>query len=297
MFLRSTGCNLTQKPMLRKKYEFDKDFGVVIQLIGEMDDSIYLIDKVLEDEYLFRLIESDLSKRYKNTTKTGRKSTPIEVILRMLALKHLRGLSYDQTIQNVNESLILRQFCRVYFRTLPNKSTLIRWSHVICQDTLKQLNQRLITIATQLQITQGKKLRTDGTVVATNIHFPTDNTLLVDAVKVTSRFLSQVKAILQDNKNISPALFRNRHRTARRISRQIDSLSKTRNLSGRQRREKAYSKLISVASSCLKQAQKMKTILENINSDDTNNLLQKFVIFLPRIQQVIEQTRRRILNQ
>lgn len=157
--------------MFRKKYEFDKEFRILIRLVGEMDDSIYIIDKILSDEHLFRLIESDLSKRYQNTTKTGRKSTPVEVVLRMLALKHLRGLSYDQTISNVNESLILRQFCRIYFNPLPNKSTLIRWSHQIRQETLEQFNQRLTQVATQLQITKGRKMRTDGTVVATNIHF------------------------------------------------------------------------------------------------------------------------------
>jgi transposase, IS5 family len=77
--------------VVRQKYEFDKEFSILIQLRGEMDDSIYIIDKVLSDEHLFRLIESDLSKRYQNTTSNGRKSTPVEVVLRMLALKHLRG--------------------------------------------------------------------------------------------------------------------------------------------------------------------------------------------------------------
>lgn len=56
--------------MLRKKYEFDKEFNVLIQLTGEMDDSINTIDKLLSDEHLFKLIEVDLSKRYQNTTKT-----------------------------------------------------------------------------------------------------------------------------------------------------------------------------------------------------------------------------------
>lgn len=143
--------------MLRKKYEFDQKFNVLIKLTGEMDDSINIIDKLLSDEHLFKLIELDLSKRYQNTTKTGRKSTPVEVILRMLALKHLRGLSYEKTISTVKESLILRKFCRIYFHSLPNKSTLIRWSNQICQQTLEQFNQRLTQIATDLQITKGKK--------------------------------------------------------------------------------------------------------------------------------------------
>lgn len=204
--------------MLRKKYEFDKEFSILIQLIGEMDDFMMKIDKILEDDQLFQLFESDLSKRYPKTNKTGRNSTPVEVILRMLALKHLRGLSYEKTISNVNESLVLRQFCGIYFHPLPNKITLIRWSNQICQETLSQFNQRLTQIATQLQITQGRKIRTDGTVVATNIHFPSDNSLLVDGVKVISRLLSQAKEILlRDSKNINLSIFRNRHRTARRI--------------------------------------------------------------------------------
>jgi IS5 family transposase len=97
-------------------------------------------------------------------------------------------------------------------------STLIRWSNEIRKETLLQFNQRLTQIATQLQITQGKKIRTDGTVVATNIHFPSDNSLLLDRVKVISRLLSQAKEILlRKSKNINLSIFRNRHRTARRI--------------------------------------------------------------------------------
>lgn len=38
--------------MLRKKYEFDQEFSILIQLIGEMDDFIFKIDQVLEDEQL-----------------------------------------------------------------------------------------------------------------------------------------------------------------------------------------------------------------------------------------------------
>ena len=97
--------------VLRKKYPTDKEFSTLLQLTGEMDAQMVEIDSLLCDEKLFELIEADLSERYPQTTKTGRGSTPVEVILRMLALKHLRDLSYEKTIQNVNESLVLRQFC------------------------------------------------------------------------------------------------------------------------------------------------------------------------------------------
>lgn len=121
--------------------------------------------------------------------------------------------------------------------------------------------------------------------------------MLVDGVKVISRLLLQAKEISVVNSIfLNSSLFRNRYRTARRISRQIDGLSKTRNQSGRQKREQAYSKLIEVTRSCLKQAQKVKNILMNSNPADSQKILQKLTVFLPRIEQVIQQAYRRVLN-
>ncbi len=216
----------------------------------------------------------------------------------MLALKHLRGLSYEQTLKNVKESLILRQFCRLYFNPLPHKSTLIRWSQQISQETLVKFNQRLTQIARELKITKVRKMRTDGTVVATNIHFPSDNNLLVDGVRVISRILAQAKKIIcRVSKTIKPSWFRNRCRRARRISRQIDSLSKTRNQAGKQKRKQAYSQLIDVAKASLKQAKKVPALLSHLNTNKSEKLRQKWSIFIPRIEQVIEQTSRRVFKQ
>ncbi|MFN6569396.1 ISNCY family transposase [Dendronalium sp. ChiSLP03b] len=270
---------------------------MILQLSGEMDEQMTVIDHLLCDDKLLELMSADFSKRYPLSSLTGRKSTPVEVIFRMLALKHLRGLSYENTIKNVKESLILRQFCRVYFNPLPNKSTLIRWANTLSEQTLEKMNQRLTQIATHLQITKGTKIRTDGTVVATNIHFPSDNSLLGDGVKVISRLLSQAKSIiLATTKTINLQIFRNRYRTARRISRQIDSLSKTRNESGQQKRKQAYIKLIEITKAAMKQAQKVKILLEKLDSAKSQRILQKCEIFLPRIEQVVEQAFRRVLN-
>ncbi|MDZ4875783.1 MAG: hypothetical protein CLLPBCKN_005203 [Chroococcidiopsis cubana SAG 39.79] len=61
---------------------------------------------------------------------------------------------------------------------------------------MSKINQRLTQIAIELKFTQAQKMRTDGTVVATNIHFPSDNSLLVDGVRVLSRLLCKAKEIL-----------------------------------------------------------------------------------------------------
>jgi transposase, IS5 family len=49
-----------------------------------------------------------------------------------------------------------------------------------------------------LKVTRGRKLRTDGTVVETNIHHPTDDTLLVDGVRVISRLVGKAKSFVED---------------------------------------------------------------------------------------------------
>lgn len=95
--------------VLQQKYAIDSRFHNLATLSGEMDSELAKIDQMLTDENLFQLLQVAWSKRYPHTTKTGRNSTPVEVILRMLALKHLRSLSYEKLIKNVSESLILRQ--------------------------------------------------------------------------------------------------------------------------------------------------------------------------------------------
>lgn len=77
--------------MLQIRYDTDPDFGAILRFIGELDKDLAEIDKLLSDEKLLELIEADLSQRYPQTTQTGRNSTPVEVIVRMLVLKHLRS--------------------------------------------------------------------------------------------------------------------------------------------------------------------------------------------------------------
>jgi transposase, IS5 family len=154
--------------MLQDRYETDKLFNRILQLTFEMDPVLAQIDQLLDDEALYQLIRNDLAKRFPQTEQTGRNSTPVEVVLRMLAVKRLYRLSFEQTEHQVRDSLVLRQFCRVYLNEVPDDTTLIRWAALVQPGTLEQFNQRLTELATQLKVTKGRKLRTDGTVVETN---------------------------------------------------------------------------------------------------------------------------------
>ena len=92
--------------MLRDKYEVDKFFLDIQGLTSEMEPELAQIDKVLDDEAMYQMVKSDLSQRYPKTQQTGRKSTPVEVILRILVIKHLYKLSYEKTEKAVKDSLV-----------------------------------------------------------------------------------------------------------------------------------------------------------------------------------------------
>jgi len=280
-----------------QRYKTDEYFSALVECTSEMDCELVEIDKLLEDEKLFVLLQTDLSQRYRLTTKTGRHSTPVEVILRMLVLKHLRGLSYKQTVRNVKETLVLRQFCRVYLNRVPDKSMLIRWSKLIKPDTLKQFNERLLEMARQLKLTKGRKMRTDGTVVETNIHYPTDSSLLADGVRVLSRTLVRAKALLKDKPQVNPNLFRNRNRTAKRTARRINEQLRRRGKDEGVQAKKAYQQLVRITKASIKQATTVQALLEELISPQAKRLVKILSEFVPRIEQVIDQTCRRIFGQ
>ena len=121
--------------MLRDSYAKDKVFAEILQLVPKMEPGLAKISQYLEDEELFQLIRADFSKRWKNTLLTGRNSTPVEVVLRMLVVKRLYQYSYEETERIVSDSLTLRQFCRLYLNEAPDSKTLPRlttahWSFV-----------------------------------------------------------------------------------------------------------------------------------------------------------------------
>src|SRR5512142_451367 len=183
--------------MLRERYAKRNLFEEIEGISLGMEPVLTQLDRLLDEDALFRAVKGDLSQRYPKTLVTGRGSTPVEVVLRMLVVKHLYGWSYEQTEQWVNDSLVLRQFCRVYLEKVPDDTTLIRWANLIQPTTLHSLLDHVVELAQQLKVTKGRKLRIDGTVVETNIHYPVDSTLLEDGVRVVTRLLRRAGSVLK----------------------------------------------------------------------------------------------------
>src|SRR6266550_5312323 len=184
--------------MLVDNYEREDVFAPVPKLAQEIDPVLRKLDGLLDDDALYQQVRADFGKRYRSTLVHGRHSTPVEVLLRMLILKHLYQWSYKETEEQVDQNLILRWFCRLYWAPVPDDTTLIRWANILQPETLHALNDRVVQLAVQAKVTKGRKLRLDATCVQTEIHHPTDSGLLVDSVRVLSRIVKRAKGMVKD---------------------------------------------------------------------------------------------------
>ena len=93
--------------MLQDKYEKDKFIEHNLKMTVEKDPVLAQIDELLEDEGLYQLIRAEFAKRRRFTQVTGRNSTPVELLLRMLVVRRLYGWSYEETEKRVRDSLVL----------------------------------------------------------------------------------------------------------------------------------------------------------------------------------------------
>lgn len=282
--------------MLRDRYDSVDIFERVPQLSHQIDPVLAQLNTLLDDDALFQQVKTDLSHRYPQTLATGRPSTPVAVILRLLSIKHLYAWSYEQTEQWVADSLVLRDFCRIYWQPVPDDTTLIRWANLIQPATLHALLDHVVALAQHCKVTRGRKLRTDGTVVETNIHTPTDSGLLTDGVRVLSRLLGKAQAYLEEPVQPTHALFRDRTRSARRLAKQIIDTVRRRGEQAADRRKAAYARLVAVGEAMLTQAQAVGTLLRTQGQKAARKLAGQIEQFSTRLQTVVAQTTRRVLK-
>jgi IS5 family transposase len=283
--------------MLRDKFPVDSLFMYILKLTGiTIDPELVEIDHVLEDNEIFQRVKHDLSQRHPNTLVTGRHSTPVEVIIRQMALKHLYDWSYEDTVRFVSDSLVLRWFCRVYLHLVCSDKTLLRWANLIQPDTLDLFNERLNTIACELKLTRGRKLRNDGTVVETNIHHPTDSSLLADGVRVLSRLVKRAKGVLEDRAQLTAETFRDRNRSARNAARRIYEGTRRRGEAAKVSVQEAYRHLVRITQASVGQARRVLAALEGQRDKQAQKLKAALEQFIPRVEQVVAQTKGRVFK-
>ena len=251
------------------------------------DPTLRRIDALLDDDALVDRVAEALAQRHPESQRRGRLGTPADVVLRMLVLKHLHDWSFDECEREVRGSLVYRAFCRIDGERAPDAKTLIRLAHLLDEPVLKDLLAQLVTRGRERRVVQGRRLRVDTTVVETNIHYPTDATLLSDGVRVLTRTLRRLgEQVRKRTRAVGRRAFEiaQRSRTAGpRVSPKVRAQSKAR-------MKRLYQELMGIARAVLRQAE---GVLAGAREGKSAAQLPATIDLLKR---VVAQTRARVLR-
>ena len=250
-------------------------------------------DAALEDDALLLLIQQELAKRCQKSKTRGRKATPAEVVLRMLLLKHVRDWSYETLTREVRANLVYRQFTRIGGEKVPDDRTMGNLARQLGPEVIEQLHRRVVEIAQEQKIATGSAMRVDTTVVETDIHFPTDSSLLGDGVRVLTRIMKKVAAVARK----AGTQLRDRSRSTKRKVLAIARASRNKTETGRQKMNR---QLLEITSRVVGQAKKFSCEIarrvKRGNLSALHKAKKQLHQMIPRIQQVMRQTRERVLR-
>lgn len=255
---------------------------------------------LLDDDALVAAVYQALGNRHPKSRTRGRRGAPAEMVLRLLVLKHVRNWSYAIVEREVRANLVYRDFTRVGGGKVPDAKTMGRWGIAVGPKVIETLHARLIAMAHQQHVVEGRQMRVDTTVVEANIHYPTDSSLLGDGVRVLIRAMKKVTAVAGK----VGATLRDRSRSVRRRLMEIGRIARGK---GGQRQEKltrAYRQLLSATGRVVGQAKRfsreigarVKRSSDVLQQIALEGLRQELDIFVPRVQQVMRQTRARIFG-
>src|ERR1700758_5769606 len=178
----------------------------------------------------------------------GRRGLTAPQVLRALVLMRVKNWDYRELRERIAGGITLRAFTNFYCEEVPKHDAFNRSFNRLTPETLKAVNDLVVQAAVKLGLEDGKKLRVDTTVVQTDIHHPSDNTLLWDVVRVITRLLRKLAAMLESG--IIKG-FRNRTRAARRRMLEIQRMTPKQRTA---RQTETYRKLIEIAEEVLEGA-------------------------------------------
>lgn len=282
--------------MLRDRYAPQDLFALVPEAALAFDPVLARLDVLLDDDDLYQRVRADLATRYPRTATRGRPSTPVEVILRLLLVRRLYGWSYAEVERYVSDSLVLRQFCRIYLQAVPDDTTLIRWAARIAPETVAALNDRVVALARQARVTRGRRLRIDGTVVETTIRHPTDSKTLGDGVRVIGRLLRRARRALDGAADLPAQAFRTRTRSVRRLTQQLHRVARRKGEQAAEELQGAYARLIGITRASQRQATRVGAALRAQATERGQRLADQIDRVLPLVARAIAQATRRVLH-
>jgi IS5 family transposase len=255
-------------------------------------DWLRKIDTLLEDEAVIEVVAHALEARWPQSRRRGRLGTPAEVVIRLLILKHLFDWSYDDMEREVRANLVYRMFTRIDAGEVPDAKTILKIARALGPEVIEQLHRQVVEVAKRAGVTHGRRFRIDTTVVETNVHYPTDSTLLQDGVRVLTRTMQRASAVLGDQQGRIRNRMRSVTRTVLTIAYQARS-PKTRTAFVR-----SYRKLMTTTRAVLRDATTMvRRLGQRVRVQPIlQGARQQLQHMRPLVRRVLAQTRARVLG-
>jgi IS5 family transposase len=275
--------------------------GLIAEEVGELwEDWMREVDQVLTDQELLGAVYEALARRWPQSRTRGRRGTPAEVVLRLLLLKHIRNWSYAVLEREVRANLVYRQFTRVGAERVPDAKTLGKLGLALGPEVIERIHNRVVAIARDKRIVQGRRLRVDTTVVETNIHYPTDSSLLGDGVRVLTRTMKRIAKL----SGAAGAKLRDRTRAVRYRLVEIGRATRSRTEQGKRKLKQVYEKLLATTQRVVGQARRFARELASgikCAASIRNQALlaaarQSLETMIPRVEHVLRQARERIFK-
>jgi IS5 family transposase len=215
--------------------------------------------------------------------EAGRPGMAAEQVLRALVLKQMNGFSYEELEFHIADSISFRAFCKIgEHDKSPSRSSLQENIKKITPETLERLNRALVEYASNEGIESGQKVRVDSTGVESNIHPPSDSSLLDDVVRTLVRLMKKGRRW--------GLAYHNRKKRSKRLAFRIF------NAKTREDRRVLYQQLLPIVAQTLAEAQSAAEVLRTKNSRNAEELACALEHFIELGRRVVDQATRRVLQ-
>lgn len=292
------------RPKINTQSEFEfqpsslqitNDYYAKYEAISEvLDETPEIVDAVHHD-LAVALDEISVQDRrgatYKFTSDT---------ILRIVLCQIIEGCSLRQIIIRIDDSNFLRNFVRVFNGPMIDFTSLCKLKNHIQPETWKKMNDVLTRSAVKGECVEGDRLRLDTTAVETNIHWPTDSSLLWDTYRTLARIIDAIR-------EIDPALVGDRRLLIKKAKKLQQKIARKAAKSSRSTEalKPLYNKLFGLVENVLQWTNDIivpltdnlaRCCYASLVQAMMESHLQELVHFEALGQQVLNQARRRILD-
>ncbi len=249
-------------------------------------------------------IHNDLAEALEETAVEDRHGAEFkytsDTVLRILLCQIIEGCSLREIVIRIDDSNFLRFFVRIYNGPMIDFTTFCRLKNQIKPETWKQANELLSRAAIEERLIDGQRLRLDTTAVETNIHWPTDSSLLWDTYRTLARLIEQIRELDPDAVGDRRLLIKKVKKLQQKISRKASKHSSTSATL-----EPLYIQLIRLVEDICEWSGDIAVALAGnvvgqrysvLGQATMEFLLQQVVHYRALGEQVIDQARRRIID-